>query len=222
MPEFSPDGFEWRSIEGFPGYCVDLEGTIWSNRSGKWMAIRGQRTSNGNLRVVLKHVNGPCNRSVPDLLCMNFFGFKPSELDMHCRGRLKPGGAGPLHYKWNGDATGVATKRHRARALYELGACEQCGLPATDRHHKDGNTGHNEPSNIGILCRRCHMAEDGRLERFRAMAKSKKGCRIPDKACVRCHAMVHVTRKGRCNNCSMYLYKTGRERPLELFAGATI
>lgn len=60
--------------------------------------------------------------------------------------------------------------RAQARRLYQLGACEDCGRPGVDRHHKDGDTDNNLPENIAILCRRCHQEEDGRLEGLRERA----------------------------------------------------
>lgn len=71
---------------------------------------------------------------------------------------------GPEARQWKGDAATVHVKRERARKLYALGPCQACGAPGRDRHHRDGDTGNNSPENIRILCRRCHMAEDGRLQ----------------------------------------------------------
>lgn len=81
---------------------------------------------------------------------------------------------GEQHHHWGGDAVPPEAGRQRARRRYALGPCERCGKPATDRHHKDGVTTHNEPENIAILCRRCHMEVDGRLAAFVAMAKRPK------------------------------------------------
>lgn len=50
------------------------------------------------------------------------------------------------------------------RLIPTLGACEDCGGTATDRHHKDGNATNNVRENIATLCRRCHMRADGRLD----------------------------------------------------------
>ena len=50
------------------------------------------------------------------------------------------------------------------------------------------------------LCRRCHMAEDGRLESFRAQAKAQER-RKPPRPCVECSRLVTVTRHGRCSRC---------------------
>ena len=33
-------------------------------------------------------------------------------------------------------------------------------------HHKDGNTLNNNGDNVTILCRRCHMRIDGRLNNW--------------------------------------------------------
>lgn len=71
---------------------------------------------------------------------------------------------GPANPLWKGDDALARTKRVRARRLFpHLGTCERCGVePAVDRHHVDGDPGHNEPENIRRLCRKCHMFEDGR------------------------------------------------------------
>lgn len=83
-----------------------------------------------------------------------------SALCRSCNGKLH---CGPLSGQWLGEAAQDKAKRHRARMLFPLGPCEKCGAKGVDRHHRDGDTGNNVPSNIRILCRRCHMAEDGRL-----------------------------------------------------------
>ncbi len=80
---------------------------------------------------------------------------------------------GPEHHAWQGDRASV--KAGRARALHAFknpGACWCCGATKNiERHHVNGNTRDNSIGNVEILCRRCHMSTDGRLERFRAMAK---------------------------------------------------
>src|SRR4051812_18968655 len=50
--------------------------------------------------------------------------------------------------QWKADAAIPASKRQRARNLYSLGPCEKCSEPATDRRHKDSNTGNNKQNNI--------------------------------------------------------------------------
>jgi hypothetical protein len=120
---------------------------------------------------------------------------------------------GPDHPRWKGDTALTQTKRDRARRRYRLGPCEQCGAPATDRHHKDGNTGNNEPRNIAILCRRCHQQVDGRaeamLERFRRVNAE----RVPPTHCPHGHEYTpentHFSSSGRqCRTC-------GREKARE-------
>jgi hypothetical protein len=80
---------------------------------------------------------------------------------------------GERHPAWKGDAAPANTKRERAQRRFPLGPCERCGKPATDRHHKDADTGNNSPENVQILCRTCHMELDGRLEKFRTGQKRK-------------------------------------------------
>jgi len=67
---------------------------------------------------------------------------------------------------WKGDKVGWRGTHMRAHRWYDIGACLDCGKPAFDRHHQDGNILNNTPENIIPLCRRCHMIRDGRLARL--------------------------------------------------------
>lgn len=79
---------------------------------------------------------------------------------------------GPDHPRWVGDAVSEKGGRSRAQRLYrQVGACTACGAERAERHHIDGNTANNETENIAILCRRCHMATDGRLSAVRAQMR---------------------------------------------------
>lgn len=76
--------------------------------------------------------------------------------------------AGSEHPQWRGDQVSVRGGRTRALRLYpDIGPCTRCGSANTERHHIDENTANNDPDNIAILCRRCHMVEDGRLDAVR-------------------------------------------------------
>lgn len=116
------------------------------------------------------------------------------------------------HYAWKGDKALPTTKRERIQRRFILGACELCGEIATDRHHKDGNPGNNDLSNIQPLCRHCHMETDGRLKKFKSTCKGLKSreqckgkypnnwkfisddvCRLAGHRCIRCG---HPYRKG--------------------------
>lgn len=73
---------------------------------------------------------------------------------------------------WKGENVSAKGGRKRALRMYPaLGPCVKCGCTRAERHHRDGNTANNAPDNIEIVCRRCHMTEDGRLEAFTRMAK---------------------------------------------------
>lgn len=88
----------------------------------------------------------------------------------HIKKRIK---FGHSHHNWLGDKVTAKSGRSRAQRLYRtIGPCEVCGNEKTERHHIDSNTANNASNNIAILCRRCHMQTDGRLEKLRQLAKS--------------------------------------------------
>ena len=66
---------------------------------------------------------------------------------------------------WKGTNITIAGGRDRAQRWYKSAPCEICGSPKSDRHHKDGDTSNNSPSNIQFLCRKHHMEVDGRKKR---------------------------------------------------------
>jgi hypothetical protein len=99
-----------------------------------------------------------------------------------------------LNPNWKGQDAPPEAGRKRARREYlDIGPCRICGNPEVERHHKDANTLNNDPSNIDIVCRRCHMNEDGRLEEFRRFAKRTSPAKL---------AICHEKRRQRthCKN----------------------
>lgn len=105
--------------------------------------------------------------------------------------------------------------RKRTRRWFALkDKCERCkSAKAVDRHHKDGNPRHNVASNIAHLCRRCHMIEDGRLDKLVAMRQQYiKTTIVPKKPCIICSVMYKPLRKGRCHSCTEYFRRNGTER----------
>ncbi len=114
--------------------------------------------------------------------------------------------------QWKGDAANPSTKRARARKMYPLGPCEKCGRQAVDRHHRDGNTGNNARDNVAVLCRRCHMDEDGRLAVFKLTSTSLRGPQ-PPKPCANCKRLKKPLWRGRCHACNEYFRRRGVERP---------
>lgn len=134
--------------------------------------------------------------------------------------RMPPTGTdavqGGEHPAWKGDEANTTTKRERTARRYELGTCERCLKPATERHHKDGDTGNNIPSNIEVLCRRCHMAVDGRLDALKAKQKRlAERQRKPPRQCRVCERVSPAKRmwKDRCHRCHEYWRRHGKERP---------
>ena len=124
------------------------------------------------------------------------------ELSSSRRGAKNPG--------WKGDAIRVGSGRCRAQRLYPLGPCERCGEPGTDRHHKDGDTRNNVPSNIAILCQSCHMAADGRAKALADIVRARPP--VPPKPCRICGKPWKGMRHGRCASCADYYrrHKTDR------------
>lgn len=123
------------------------------------------------------------------------------------------------HPRWKGDDATTGAKNMRARQWIPLsGMCEKCQVKrACDRHHKDGNPGNNEPSNVALLCRRCHMEVDGRLARLKEM-QAKYCVPKPPKPCCNCGQLSKPLRRGRCINCAAFFRRTGNERPIRMEA----
>ena len=118
---------------------------------------------------------------------------------------------GKNHVLWKGDAALDHSKRNRAQQKFTLGECVSCGNAATDRHHKDGDPGNNDSSNIQILCRRCHMNVDGRLDKLKKLIR--RGNPRKYTHCIVCGKEYYPTRKGKCGSCYMYFKAHGHEKP---------
>lgn len=119
---------------------------------------------------------------------------------------------GSDHPNWKGDLAKNDAKRTRAQRRYQLTDCERCGKRGTERHHKDENPGNNEPSNIQILCRRCHMTIDGRLEKLMSIVHPIK----PPKSCRVCGRLFKPMRRGRCSTCDYYFRYHGHDKLIEV------
>ena len=128
-------------------------------------------------------------------------GYKQSKKHIEKRKRF-----GQQHHAWKGNNVSEKGGRTRALRLYkEIGACSICGNKKAERHHIDDDTANNNPENIEITCRKCHMALDGRLARFIKMAKRNKGIfgrmvaiesKIKNKHCPRGHLYSGVNANG--------------------------
>jgi hypothetical protein len=70
---------------------------------------------------------------------------------------------------WLGDDVTPQAARARARRQVCVTACERCGHDGSryrlDVHHRDGNPYHNDPANLEVLCRSCHMREHAARKR---------------------------------------------------------
>ena len=89
---------------------------------------------------------------------------------------------GADHPSWKGDDITPAGGNRRAQKLFKLGPCSRCGREPSERHHKDKDPTNNDPSNIEILCRKCHIAADGTIK------KCEPGCQCSRHALRPCAA----------------------------------
>ena len=85
--------------------------------------------------------------------------------------RAQSGKTGADNAQWKGADITERSGRSRAIRAYPPGPCSRCPSPKGERHHKDGDTANNEPSNAEMLCRRCHMEVDGRLATVRVQMR---------------------------------------------------
>lgn len=121
---------------------------------------------------------------------------------------------GPRNKGWKGDGATDGSKRERAHRLFRLGPCERCGKEGVERHHKDANPGNNSKRNVMIVCRKCHMIIDGRLERYVAALRKKATTFQPAKPCLSCQRPYKPLRNGRCAACDSYFKRCGKDRPI--------
>src|SRR3990167_6281547 len=60
---------------------------------------------------------------------------------------------GPEHPNWKGDSISERAGRSRALRRYkDAGTCRACRKEPAERHHIDGDTRNNAPSNIAFIC----------------------------------------------------------------------
>jgi hypothetical protein len=90
------------------------------------------------------------------------------------KARMSKAVSGERNHNWKGEKASQESGRCRCNRLYrDIGPCILCGNPKSERHHIDGNTLNNDPSNIMICCRKCHMQQDGRSKWLRARGWSE-------------------------------------------------
>lgn len=112
---------------------------------------------------------------------------------------------GPDNPAWKGDSVQEMAGRRRAQRLFpETGPCTRCSAPDSERHHVDGNTLNNDPSNIEFLCRKCHMELDGRLVRFREQGR-KNVKKMTEAAAREKRARTHCKRGHPLSGDNLYL-----------------
>jgi hypothetical protein len=137
------------------GYCSAQK--RWTKTEEQLLRNKREHCTDAELAIILKRAV----RSV-QAKCRGL-GIKASEEVR--REAIRITKIGTKNPNWKGAECGQRSGGGRARTLYRGNSpCAVCGSPKTERHHKDGNTLNNLPSNISFLCRKHHMDTDGRLE----------------------------------------------------------
>lgn len=85
---------------------------------------------------------------------------------------------------WKGDDALPESGRVRAERRFKLGPCKICGGKAENRHHRDRNPLNNLPSNILILCDKCHceihLKEQGQYGFIKRRREEEPRCAISE------------------------------------------
>ncbi len=183
--------------------CKDMKRRCYSKSEIKFLITAYKAAGSGKVNAM--EIATTLNRTYSSVL------HKAQRLGVALTGRQQQ--TWERHPGWRGDLVSKNQARDRARQWYERGACEKCSKPGYDRHHVDGNPYNNIPSNVQVLCRRCHMIADGRLERFKAFPKPLP--KPPTPCCV-CRRLYKPLRKGRCPRCDAYFRSHGSERSFGL------
>lgn len=120
------------------------------------------------------------------------------------------------HPAWQGKNATDESKRARTARRFSVNniICQRCKkLSAHDRYHKDNDLDNIDPENILLVCRRCCMELDGRLDIFKAMDRSVQI--KPPQPCIICRKLSKPLRKGRCHSCNEYYRRNNKDRDVK-------
>ena len=88
--QIQPRNTTFKDIDGFPGYCVGDDGSVWSRKCGRWRKLTPARSKSreGYLFVGLRKEGKTHHRSIHALVLTAFVGPAPPGMEC-CHG---PGG----------------------------------------------------------------------------------------------------------------------------------
>lgn len=160
-----------------------------------------------------KHDSKPIsNVGIAKRLGRSRFEIKAAAVKLGLSNKSRPKLRGAATHNWKGNRASSSAKHRRAQRLVKLGLCERCGKQGEHRHHKDDDPGNNEPSNIQVLCCKCHFIIDGRLERLHARNRELAKIFKPPKPCCNCKRPYKPLRQHRCRPCYRFWKRHHRER----------
>lgn len=141
------------------------------------------------------------------------------KLSVEARLKLSLSKRGSLNPQWKESGLSPNGGRCRARVVVpDAAACCRCGASPGERHHRDGDTSNNNPDNLVVLCRRCHMSSDGRLSKLVALNVGPRGSSVRRSHCKNGHPLsgdnVRVQARGSrvCRICEKDRSRRRRER----------
>lgn len=117
----SRENIEYRIIEGYPGYCVASDGSVWSQKKGEWNQICQTINKDGYYKV---NIQKPANENtagsselVHRLVLMGFKGFpQKGEVSLHGNG-IKTDNR-PDNLRWGTDLENARDAvRHRCEKM---------------------------------------------------------------------------------------------------------
>lgn len=116
---------------------------------------------------------------------------------------------------WKGQEASKASKYMRLRRRIDKRPCDSCGNQSFDIRPKNpGAWDSIDPKDYQVLCRKCSMKLDGRLERFKELNNRPRLLK-PAEPCSNCFVPYKPLRKGLCHSCDMYQRVHGIVRPFE-------
>lgn len=111
----STTGMEYRPIEGFPGYRIGRDGSVWSQKKGPWKKLLTHKSNFGHIFVSLRNQHGECKSPfVHRLLLEAFVGPCPAGMEC-CHGDGNPSNNALSNLRWDTKKNNMADRESHGR-----------------------------------------------------------------------------------------------------------